>query len=85
MLSYLALLLLEMMCHKHEPVCMHLSECVCRTSMASKPQYSRASSSSGTSACSKRVVPHVFKMKRLLETNMLLSLGAAERERENHE
>ncbi len=54
---------------------------MCRTSMASKPQYSRASSSSGTSACSKRVVPHVFKMKRLLETNMLLSLGAAERER----
>lgn len=65
---------------KHEPVCMHLS--VCRTSKASKPQYSRASSSSGTSACSKRVVPHVFKMKRLLETNMLLSLGEAERERE---
>lgn len=44
------------------------------TSMVSKPQYSRASSSRGTSACSKRVVPHVFKMKRLLETNMLLSL-----------
>lgn len=44
------------------------------TSMASKPQYSLASSSRGTSACSKRVVPHVFKMKRLLETNMLLSL-----------
>lgn len=42
--------------------------------MASKPQYSLASSSRGTSACSKRVVPHVFKMKRLLETNMLLSL-----------
>lgn len=48
--------------------------CVCLTSMASKPQYSLASSSRGTSACSKRVVPHVFKMKRLLETNMLLSL-----------
>lgn len=48
--------------------------CVCLTSMASKPQYSRASCSRGTSACSKRVVPHVFKMKRLLETNMLLSL-----------
>lgn len=47
---------------------------MCVTSMASKPQYSRASSSRGTSACSKRVVPHVFKMKRLLETNMLLSL-----------
>lgn len=46
----------------------------CLTSMASKPQYSLASSSRGTSACSKRVVPHVFKMKRLLETNMLLSL-----------
>lgn len=44
------------------------------TWMASKPQYSLASSSRGTSACSKRVVPHVFKMKRLLETNMLLSL-----------
>lgn len=44
------------------------------TWMASKPQYSLASSSKGTSACSKRVVPHVFKMKRLLETNMLLSL-----------
>lgn len=48
--------------------------CVAVTSMASKPQYSLASSSRGTSACSKRVVPHVFKMKRLLETNMLLSL-----------
>lgn len=51
------------------------------TSMASKPQYSLASSSRGTSACSKRVVPHVFKMKRLLETNMLLSLRR-EREKE---
>lgn len=49
------------------------------TSMASKPQYSLASSSRGTSACSKRVVPHVFKMKRLLETNMLLSLPRDER------
>lgn len=44
------------------------------TWMASNPQYSLASSNKGTSACSKRVVPHVFKMKRLLETNMLLSL-----------
>lgn len=42
--------------------------------MESNPQYSLASSNRGTSACSKRVVPHVFKMKRLLETNMLLSL-----------
>lgn len=49
--------------------------------MASKPQYSLASSSRGTSACSKRVVPHVFKMKRLLETNMLLSL---QRDKKTH-